>query len=406
MSTLETIRKNLPAMGAAFRSIILFITVLSIPLTAAEAMDLSLPQTSSWILALYGLSGVISLIMTLVYRQPLILTGNLFIIIFITRLGTQLSYPEIIGACILAGAVVLLVSLLGLTKRLATWIPVPVVFGLLAGAVVGFVVDLFNQMAEAPVLVGGTFLVYLLSRRFLGSRIPAIFPALIAGLAIAALTGQFGQPATGVSWAIFELTLPVFSLSAILAATPVFVLLILVQANLPSIRYMQSQEYHPPERVINTVSGLGTMLGSLLGPTGISLALPPTSLVAGPEAGEHQYRPRAVYVSAGAALLVGLLAGAAALFLEIIPLSLLLALAGLALVEVLSNALERMTQGPLVLGPLFAFVIAFSDFSLLGFGSFLWALVIGTGISMLLERKKWRSLQDEREQDETDDREP
>jgi benzoate membrane transport protein len=37
-------------------------------------------------------------------------------------------------------------------------------------------------------------------------------------------------------------------------------------------------------------------------------------------------------------------------------------------------------------GPLFAFAISLSEISILGFGPFFWALVIGTGISLLLER--------------------
>jgi benzoate membrane transport protein len=63
------------------------------------------------------------------------------------------------------------------------------------------------------------------------------------------------------------------------------------------------------------------------------------------------------------------------------------------MVDVLATALMRITQGPLLIGPLFAFVIAFSDLSLLGFGSFFWALLLGTGISLLLEREELRELQ-------------
>lgn len=125
---------------------------------------------------------------------------------------------------------------------------------------------------------------------------------------------------TPLSLDVLEITLPLFSLSAVLAATPVFIILITLQANLPSVRFMQSQDYRPPDLVINTVSGIGTMLGSFLGPTGISLSLPVTSLVAGPEAGKHEIRHRAVYLAAGAALLVGLLAGTAAALADVIPL--------------------------------------------------------------------------------------
>jgi len=395
MSTSDALQRNLPAIGAAVRNIIIFTTVLSIPLTAARALDLSAVETSSWILALYGLPALLSLVLSVHYRQPLLVTGNLFVIIFINGLGGQLSYPQLIGASILAGAVVLLVGMLGLTERLAAWIPVPIVFGLLAGAVLPFVSDFFTTLGDAPAVVCGTLLAYLVSRRVLGTRLPAILPALATGLTVTAVTGQFGQVTEPLSLAVPEITLPVFSLPAILTATPVLVVLITLQANLPSVRFLHSQDYHPPEFVIDVVGGIGTMLGSFLGPTGISLSLPATSLVAGSGAGEHEIRHRSVYLASGAALLVGLLAGIAAGLAAVIPLALLLTLAGLSVVDVLGNALKRITQGPLFLGPLFAFAVALSEISFLGFGNYFWSLVIGTGVSLLLEREGLRALRDE-----------
>ncbi|HEV2073774.1 MAG TPA: benzoate/H(+) symporter BenE family transporter, partial [Thermomicrobiales bacterium] len=75
-----------------------------------------------------------------------------------------------------------------------------------------------------------------------------------------------------------------------------------------------------------------------------------------------------------------------------VPLSLLFAVAGLALISVLSNALTEMVKGPLRLGPLFAFVVASSELSLGGFGSAFWALVIGMVVTLLLEHDEWRSV--------------
>jgi predicted benzoate:H+ symporter BenE len=136
------------------------------------------------------------LLLTILYRQPLLLTGNIFVLIFIASLGGRLSYPELVGASITAGASVVLLGALGLTARLAVWIPAPIVLGLLAGAVMPFVSRIFTSLGDAPALVGGTILAYFVSRRVLGTRLPAILPALIAGLAIAALTGEFGQVPT------------------------------------------------------------------------------------------------------------------------------------------------------------------------------------------------------------------
>ena len=388
----DTLRRWLPALGTAIPLVILPIAMLSIPLAAAQEMRLSEAETTSWILAVYGLPGLLGLVLAIRYRQPLLLTGNVFVLIFIASLGRQLSYPELVGASIVAGASVLLINALGLTGRVAAWIPAPIVLGLLAGATMPFVSGIFTSLGDAPALVGGTFLAYVLSHRVLGMRLPAILPALVAGLAIAALTGQLGQVPTRLPLAVPTVTTPVFSVHAIATATPVLVILITLQSNLPSVVFLQKQGYHPPERVINTVSGVGTLVGSLLGPTGVSLSLPATALAAGPDAGEHQLRHRSVYLASGAVMLIGLLAGIAADLPEIIPLRLLLALAGLAVLGVLANALQQITRGPLLLGPLFAFAIALSEITILGFGPFFWALVIGAGISLLLERDELQML--------------
>src|SRR5215210_3016667 len=154
----DTLRRWLPALGTAIPLVILPIAMLSIPLAAAQEMRLSEAETTSWILAVYGLPGLLGLVLAIRYRQPLLLTGNVFVLIFIASLGRQLSYPELVGASIVAGASVLLINALGLTGRVAAWIPAPIVLGLLAGATMPFVSGIFTSLGDAPALVGGTFL--------------------------------------------------------------------------------------------------------------------------------------------------------------------------------------------------------------------------------------------------------
>jgi len=383
----------LPAVSITIRSLILFIAVLAVPLAAAQELGLSESETTSWILVVYGLTGLFSLGLALFYQQPLLLTGNLFALIFVASLGGEFSYAEIIGAFVVTGAGVLIISLLGLTRRLASWLPAPIVFGLLAGAILPFVVRIFNFLGEEPILIGGTFLAYLLGYRFLNNRVPAILPALVTGLTIAAVTGQLGQLPGGFSLPSLRITMPIFSLPAIITISSVLLVLIIVQSNLPSIVFARNQGFKPPDRVVDMVSGLGTIFGSLLGPLAVSLSLPAMSLVAGPEAGELQIRYRSVILVAAGAILIGLLASIAVIVPEIIPESLLLTLAGLAVVGVLINALKQVTKGPLILGPVFAFAVASSKISLLGFGPFFWSLLIGMAVSLLLERDKIKEYQ-------------
>lgn len=382
----------MPVLGAAASITVVFIVALTIPLRAATTLELSPGETTTWILAIYGIAGALSLFLAFRYKQPLLLTGNIFILILIERLGTEFVWGELIGAAMAAGAFVLVLGPFGLTGWLTDWLPAPVVFGLLAGAVVPFLVDMFGALEDAPVLVGGTLVVYLAARRYLEPRVPAILPALAAALVLTAATGGFNDLGLEMTLPAPVITAPIFSPRALLSIAPVFVVLITVQANVPSLVFLREQDYDPPELNVNTISGTGTVIGSILGPIGVSLSLPATALVAGRDAGEWSSRHLAVYIAAGASLLIGVLAGFAVEIAQAVPMALLLTGVGLAVLGILSTALQRVTEGPLIWGPLFAFLIALSDFTLLGLQEFFWALAGGVAVSAVLEWEEWKTL--------------
>jgi len=392
-------RASVPQLVAGLTVTIIFLAVLSIVLTAAGPDGLGLPErrTETWIVAVYGLPMIPSLVLSLQHRQPLMLTGNVFALIFFLSLGDRVAFDELAGASMVAGAALLLTTLLGATEQLARWIPIPVVHGLIAGAVMPFVVDLFSSLnpsngsAELSIVVASALLGYVLGLRFL-RQLPAVLPAFLAGVVAAAVTGSLGALTPSLSLPDVQLLTPKFSWQAILTVAPVVLALLTLQANVPSVLYMRSQGFEPPERAVNVVSGVGTVVGSLLGPVAMSLALPATLVVAGPGAGERSSRYRSVAMPIAAGLLIALLAGTAAELAVILPPALLLAIAGLALVPALLAALRELSAGPLVLGPLFAFAIALSDLTFLGLGPFFWSLVLGTLTSFFLEREGWDQL--------------
>jgi benzoate membrane transport protein len=398
----EELRRTLPSLIAGLTVAIVFLAVLSIILTAAgpHALGLSERRTSGWIALVYGLPMIPSLVLTLRYRMPLLLTGNVFALIFFVSLGDRISFRELAAASILAGAIVLVTAVLGLTGRLAAWIPAPIVQGLIAGAVIPFVVDIFTSLstsggARVPVMVGCAVLAYLVSQRVLGTKLPPVLPAFVAGFLAAAVTGQLGAFPSTFALPGLELIRPEFSWTAIATVTPVLIALMTVQSNVPAVIYLRSQGFHPPDRVLNVVSGAGTLLGSFFGPLSMSLALPPVLVTAGPTAGDRSLRYRSIYVPVAVGLLIAIFAATAADLAVLVPPVLLLTMAGLALVPALAVAIREIGAGPLVLGPLFAFAIALSHMTVFGLGSFFWSLVLGTAISLLLERDGWKRLRAE-----------
>jgi benzoate membrane transport protein len=84
------LRRTMPALIASIPIVIVFFAVLGIILTAAGPRGLALSdeQTSGWIAVVYGLPMVPTLVLSIRYRQPLVLTGNIFAIIFFVSLSS------------------------------------------------------------------------------------------------------------------------------------------------------------------------------------------------------------------------------------------------------------------------------------------------------------------------------
>lgn len=387
-------RAALPALGAGLSLIAAEIAVLGVVLRAATALDLGRDETSAWVISLYGVPALLSFLLIARHRQPMVLTGNLFVLIFIVRLGDEVPWDELVGSAVVAGALVFTLARLGVERRIALVLPAPIVWGLLAGAVLPFVVDMFSALGEEELLVGTTVLVYLAARRWVEPRLPATLVAVVWGLGVAALAGRIEG---GITLALPTpvLTAPRFSLSAIIAVVPVLVVLITVQSNIPSVVFLREQGYRPPIGALDAASGLGTAVASTLGPTGISLSLPATALTSGPQAGPAEYRYLAALVGGFGALTIALLSGFAAEVAQFLPAALLTTIVALALLDILHNALQTISTGRFVLGPLFSFVIALSDLTLFGLNEFFWAIAGGIGVSLLLERDAWKEHAEE-----------
>jgi benzoate membrane transport protein len=300
-------------------------------------------------------------------------------------------YDHIVGGMLVAGLVVAGLGALGLTTRVAALVPTAVVLGVVAGNVLPFVIGTFEALHDEGLLVGAALAAYLMGRRALHPRVPPIVPALIVGLVLAAATGRLHGAVTGWIWPALQPTSPSFAPAAILTVVSIAVPLIALHSNLTAVAYLRSEDYTPPARAIEITTGLGTMAASLFGPSPICMGALVTPLTAGPEAGERAVRPWAAYAGAVGFLLIAIGAGIAADLPALLPLPLLLAVAGLALVGVLSQALAQVMSGPLRLGPLVAFAVASSHLSLFGLGAAFWALLFGTIASLVAEPGAWRA---------------
>lgn len=379
-------RFSLPALTMAIPTLIFAVIALSIAFATSHELNLTDQQTSSLIVGLYGIPGILSLALTFAYRQPLMVAWNIPGSIFLASLAGDFTYNEMVGATMAAGLAVALVGAVGLSTRIAAILPASIVFGILAGLILPYVVRIFTDLGQSPLMIGAPVIAFFVGHRLLPARIPPVLLATIVGFVVAGIIGEITVPSSGWAFPEADGVMPSFSLAAILTIAPVITILIAVQGNLASTVYLEHEQYLPPRRLIDIATGLTTVVGSFLGTVPITMASLLTPLTAGPDAGDHRLRHWSVYASGAGFVVIALLAGIAAAWSTAVPASLLLALAGLALLGVLGQALREITRGPLYLGPLLAFAITSSELSLLGLGDVFWALVIGTGVSVLLEK--------------------
>jgi benzoate membrane transport protein len=378
----------LPALTMSIPVTLFSVPALTFPLALAQTLRLSAVATASWIAVMYGLSAVVSVALTLRFRQPLLVAWSVAGMALAATFIGRTTFAELCGATVAAGVMVALIGVLGLTEWVSHWVPIPIVMAMVAGAVLPYVAGIFSAVPGAPVMVGGAFAAYILGGRFLPKSVPAFLPAIAAGILGAAFSGKLSL--AQFDWALpaLRFAVPTFSGAVLIAYAPVLAVLITTNSNLISIVYIRSQGYRPPTRSIDVATGAATAAGSFFGLVPICMGSFFVAPTAGPDAGDYDVRHWSVYFSAAGFAIIALLAGVAAKLLNIIPASLLLALAGVALIGVLMNTLQEAIRGPLKWGPLLTFAIAVSKVSYLGLGPLFWALVIGTAASFLLEKSQ------------------
>lgn len=385
----------LTALGMGLPLSVVPLAVLAIPLTVSDTLGLDDARRTSWILALYGVPTLVNVVVALRTRIPLVFTGNLLALLFFVSLGEGATYGQLVGATMATGALVAILGVTGTTARLGRWVPTPVVMGLLAGIVLPFVADAFGYVGEAPAMMGALLGTYVLGRALLPRSVPAVLPAFAVGLAVAVTTGRIGEAPGLPGIPLPTWVAPEFAPAAWATLVPVLLVLMTLEANVPSLRLLQRQGFAPPERTFETISGLGTLITSPLGPTCLSASMVATSLTAHPRSGPAHARYRVVLVTSVATGLIAAFAAGASALLGWLPLPLLYGVAGLALVDVLAAALRDIARGPLLLAPVLALAITVSDVSLAGFGAPFWALLLGTIVAYGVERDGMRRLHDD-----------
>lgn len=342
---------------------------------------------NSWFFAIYVGGGLLSLLLAYLYREPICgafpIAGSALLVTVLAGY----SLPEAVGAFLVSGVLVALIGFSGLFDSIMERVPNEVIMGALAGILLHFGVEVFAAVPGQPLLVGSMIATYLVGFRYISAPPPALL-ALLVGVVVAGLGGQFDVGDVGLSLSRPVLVWPAFDLAALLSIALPLTLLAVATQNAPGVGILWANGYRPPVNAITIYSGLGSILTAPLVGNGLNIAAPMTAVCAGPDAHPNpDYRYLATVAQGLFFIAFGLAGATAVSLIRALPVALIVSLAGLALIPVILQALRLsvgQTKHTLAAG--IALFVGASNLTILGINSAFWAIVAGIVVARFLRQ--------------------
>ncbi|TDJ74906.1 MAG: hypothetical protein E2O38_00740 [Proteobacteria bacterium] len=193
-----------------------------------------------------------------------------------------------------------------------------------------------------------------------------------------------------VEWALPSVVLPqmTFSLSAVVAVTLPMVVLAMGLGNVQGLGFLLAQGYAVPVNTISTVVGVNSVVNAFFGGHPATVARTGVAILASPEAGRKSGRYWAAVIAAFLTIFMALAATPVASLLNVLPKTYIFALAGLAILSSLQDALAKAFGGSMPFGALVALVVAMTPFAVFGITSAFWAIIAGLVAALLVERRQ------------------
>lgn len=361
---------------------------LAIILTAAQKGGLAEADIASWIFgALFG-NGILSCAFSLWYRQPLVFFWTIPGTVLVGPALMHSSYPEVIGAFLVAGLGMLVLGATGLVRRLMDAIPLPIVMGMVAGVFLPFGIEWLGAFNTDPWITSCMTAAFLIASALPGASSLPMLAALAAACGF--LLTIHGLPQPDLSWLTLAAPIvraPAFSARALIELVVPLMIMTLVVQNGQGAAILRLAGHVPPVNAIAVGCGLWSMLLAPIGTVSTCLTGPVNAILTSSGAKRTQY---------SGAVVVGLLAIGFGLFAPMFTKAMLAAppafiatLAGLAMLRVLQTAFTSAFAGPFSIGALIAFLVTVNGAPLFNIGAPFWGLVAGLAASRLLERAQF-----------------
>ncbi|GAB3993270.1 benzoate/H(+) symporter BenE family transporter [Nocardioides marmoraquaticus] len=360
---------------------------LAVILAAGRQGGLSQEQIASWVFGVFVLNGLLTAVVSWVYRQPLAFFWTIPGTVVVGQSLATLSWPEVIGAYVVSATVVLLLGLTGRVDQVMRLLPMPVVMAMVAGVFLPFGTGLVGAVDGDLLLAGAMVAAFVLASAVpaIGRVVPPILCALVTGVVVVLLTGAMSPDSVSGSWlASPVVTTPDFSWAAVGQLVVPLVVTVLVVQNGQGLAVLTGAGHRPPMNVVTIACGVVSFPAAAVGAVSTCLTGPTNALLTA--SGERSRHYAAAIWCGVLAVVFGLLApGAVGLMLGA-PAAFVAALGGLAMLRALEGAFVAAFSGARPTGALVCFVVTVSGLEVANIGAAFWGLVAGLLVTRLLDR--------------------
>jgi len=368
---------------------VLFSITGPIPIIVAVGRGggLSSEQIASWIFAVLVLNGLLTIVMSWTFRQPLGFFWTIPGTIVVGTALNSLTWPEVIGAYVLTAVLVLAIGLTGMVDRVMSLLPMPVVMAMVAGVFLSFGINLVTAVENDVAIAAPMVVIFLLATAFpsLGRFVPPILGALVTGVAIVVATGTVEARTLSGPWlAAPVLTSPQFTWSAAIELVVPLALTVVVVQNGQGMAVLREAGHRPPMNLVTIACGLVSLPAAMVGGVSTCLTGPTNALLTASGARRQHYT--SALVCGALAIVVGLLAPGFVRVLLAMPVAFVAALGGLAMLRALEGAFRSAFSGAHVLAALLTFLVTVAEVTVLNIGAAFWGLVAGVLAHALLAR--------------------
>ncbi|MBC3190696.1 benzoate/H(+) symporter BenE family transporter [Pseudonocardia sp. C8] len=349
-------------------------------------------QIASWIFGVFFLNGVLTVVVSWVYRQPLAFLWTIPGTVLIGPALSHLAPAEVVGAYVVTGVLVLVLGLTGWIRAAMAAIPMPVVMGMVAGVFLGFGTGLARAVTDDVAIAVPMVVVFLVLTAWgaAARRVPPVVGALVAGIVAVAVTGSFRYEPDGASlFAAPVLAVPTWSWQAMVELVVPLAITVIVVQNGQGVAVLRAAGHDVPVNVATVLCGAWSVLAAGAGAVSTCLTGPTNALLT--VSGERERQYTAGIACGLLAMAFGALAPLFTTLMLATPPAFVATLGGLAMLKVLQAAFVAAFGHRFTFSALVTFVVTASGVTVLNIGGPFWGLVTGCVVALLVERGDFRA---------------